>query len=137
MSIYQTLLKQRNTARLEKNSQALATIQILIGEIERITIKGKLVADIREDDNLALTTFKSLHSNWTENYNRKPTPELKAEIDIINGFLPQALTESELRSIAKLLSDKSMGEYMKHLKEQFPNRYDGKIASAIFKEITG
>lgn len=65
----------------------------------------------------------------------------RAERDILvlENYLPEALDEEDLRKVAeasKLLGWK-MPDMMKHLREHFPNRYDGKLASSIAKEILG
>lgn len=65
----------------------------------------------------------------------------RAERDIIalERYLPEMLSEEDLRFIAEefALSGKKMPEMMKHLRTDFPNQYDGKLASAIAKEILG
>ena len=64
------------------------------------------------------------------------------ENDILNEYLPQQISEKDLRFIvfefAALIDpsirNKSIGTVMKYLKEEFPGRYDGKMASSIVKE---
>lgn len=65
--------------------------------------------------------------------------ELKGEIAVIEEFLPKQLSEEELKSELenfKASNDgANMGLAMKHLKEKFPNQYDGKLASSLAKEM--
>lgn len=65
----------------------------------------------------------------------------RAERDIIvlEKYLPEMLDEEALRDIAAamLLQGKKMPDMMKHLRTEFPNQYDGKLASTIAKEILG
>lgn len=59
------------------------------------------------------------------------------DVVVLEKYLPEMLDEEDLRKVAeasKLLGWK-MPDMMKHLRDQFPNRYDGKLASTIAKEI--
>jgi len=64
------------------------------------------------------------------------------ELDILNGYLPNQLTEDELRNILKdevansgykHMSD--MGKLMLFLKNNHGGTYDGKMASILVKEF--
>ncbi len=65
----------------------------------------------------------------------------RAERDVIvlEKYLPEMLDEEALRDIAAamLLQGQKMPDMMKHLRTEFPNQYDGKLASTIAKEILG
>lgn len=65
----------------------------------------------------------------------------RAERDVIvlEKYLPEMLDEEALRDIAAamLLQGQKMPDMMKHLRTDFPNQYDGKLASTIAKEILG
>ena len=65
----------------------------------------------------------------------------KRELEILEGYLPEMLTEEKLSEIidgyiSKLeeKSMKAMGGIMKKLKEEHEGLYDGKLASQIVKE---
>ena len=67
--------------------------------------------------------------------------QTKAEIEIILQYLPQQLTEEEIRRIvmesaAKLSASsmKDMGKLMGAIKPQVQGRADGKLVSQIVKE---
>jgi uncharacterized protein YqeY len=55
------------------------------------------------------------------------------EREVLEQFLPQQLTESALIDVAK--SQPNMPAFMKHLKENFAGKYDGKLASTVAKQI--
>jgi len=65
--------------------------------------------------------------------------KLKIELSLIESFLPQQLSESELDSALKQFRAAdpalNMGMAMKLLKEKFPGQYDGKLASEIAKRV--
>ena len=65
----------------------------------------------------------------------------KAELEVLNTFLPQMLSEEELKAAVDVIiaengfsTMKDMGSVMKMLKEKYPNQYDGKFASMYIKE---
>lgn len=66
----------------------------------------------------------------------------RAEIAIIERYLPKALTDDELRALIGTLaaevgatSKRDMGKVMKVLGERYKGRYDGKLASKLIGEV--
>lgn len=64
------------------------------------------------------------------------------EAEILSRYLPTMLTEVELQTIISdysshnsLVHKKDMGKIMAHLKETYPGKYDGKLASQIVSKI--
>lgn len=64
------------------------------------------------------------------------------ELNILNSYLPQQISESDLKNLiitftsAEGISDmKGMGKVMGFLKANHGGQYDGKMASTIIKEI--
>ena len=64
------------------------------------------------------------------------------ELGIINDYLPTQMTEDVLRETIgdfitkeELSTMKDMGKIMGYLKSNFEGEYDGKLASAITKEL--
>lgn len=69
---------------------------------------------------------------------------LSEEYDILERFLPQQMTESELETTITTFMDtnglsgpKALGLVMKMLKEQHGGQYDGQLASAVAKHLVG
>ena len=62
---------------------------------------------------------------------------VKREISILNGYLPQQMDESQLRTAIDMFKaenpDANMGSIMAHLKANFAGLYDGKMASQLAK----
>ena len=65
------------------------------------------------------------------------------EKDILMSFLPQQLTEEQVKAIVSGLmvelglekNPKAMGVLMKTLKERYEGQYDGSMASKLIKEV--
>jgi uncharacterized protein len=66
---------------------------------------------------------------------------LKAEIAVIEAFLPKQMSNDVLEKIIVELKtatpDLSLNVVMKHLKESYAGQYDGKAASEIAKRVVG
>jgi uncharacterized protein YqeY len=56
-----------------------------------------------------------------------------AERSILEFYLPMQLSEDALRQVAECQKD--MPSFMKHLKENFAGKYDGKLASTVAKSV--
>ena len=66
------------------------------------------------------------------------------EKEILESYLPNQMTEAELEKAVNAIADslpeksaKMMGKVMAALKEQYPNQYDGKMASSVVKKVLG
>lgn len=63
----------------------------------------------------------------------------RAEINILEAYLPKQLTIEGLRTAVKYAVEfnnaTDMGSVMKYLKDNHEGRYDGKLASQMAKEI--
>lgn len=57
------------------------------------------------------------------------------EIEVASKYMPQMLTEDEIRSEIEKLDVKTVPTIMAHLKKNFAGKYDGKLASTIAKEF--
>lgn len=66
--------------------------------------------------------------------------KLNQEIAIIDSFLPTSLSReeiaNEIRGIFATNPAAPLGDIMKQLKENFPGRVDGKMASEVFREMS-
>lgn len=66
---------------------------------------------------------------------------LNQEIEVIESFLPKALSEEELekeiRAIASANPNTALGDVMRVLKENFAGQFDGKLASTVAKRVLG
>jgi uncharacterized protein YqeY len=67
--------------------------------------------------------------------------KLKAEIAVIETFMPKQLTAEQLEGIVKEFAASTPGAAMplamKFLKEKYAGQYDGKIASEVAKRVLG
>lgn len=135
--IVEKLKSELLRARKEKNSSQISFYSTLLGEVENI---GKSAGNRVTTDDEAVRHIKKWVANIEETIRLRGegvATALLQEKVLCEQFLPAMLSVEELRGIiSKLVAEgKNQGEVMKHLKEVHPNKYDGKLASNIYKEI--
>ncbi|MBR4495766.1 MAG: GatB/YqeY domain-containing protein [Acholeplasmatales bacterium] len=61
--------------------------------------------------------------------------ELKAQMEILNKYLPKQLSEDEIRTIIASLEDKKIPSVMKYFKANYQGQVDNSLVSKIAKEF--
>jgi len=114
------------SAMLQKNEEVKSLLRVVIGEFNRV---DKTVTDEK-----ATAILKKMVENAKELGNLK-------EVEILSGYLPTQLSETELREAILTISKdidattmKDMGKVMNGLKAKYAGMYDGKLASTLIKE---
>jgi len=137
MTIQEQIYIHLKNAILTSSDDVKSILRVVIGEFNR---HGKNVSDDK-----AISIIKKLIDNAKERnvneVNDEKRKENLNEINILETYLPQQLSESELRNVITNLktsngyTSKDMGKIMTFLKENFSGSYDGKLASSIAKEL--
>lgn len=127
MSIYDALVKARNTARVAKKDKDLSVLSVIIGEIQRANIAVAVEGTKEYPDEAVITkVLKPLYKNWSESGSEP------RGVEILKVYIPSQLTEDQLKAILKSYRFGGIGDFMKHLKANYPGLYDGKQATEIF-----
>ncbi len=128
-------------SREKDHLRVLRTLKSALKQVEIDTRK-----DLTEDNVIGILKGElKKRQQAKELYEQGKRPELaeneQYEINIIEGYLPQALTEAELTAAVeeaiKFLSAtgiQDLGKVMKQLKEELGNRADGKQLSIIVRQ---
>ncbi len=137
-------IKQSMLNKDKDRLRALRAIksQILLAETEK-GAKEELTADAEMK---LLTKAAKQRKDSLEIYEKEGRSDLaeveKAELNVIESFLPKQLDESEVRDIVKkIISDvgasgpQDMGKVMGVATKQLAGKADGKVISTITKEI--
>lgn len=143
MSIVTQMKADRIVARVDNNKGDFALLTNVIGEFD--LARSQKVNLSKSEDDVILPILKiniaraneEIESLKAVNAPVHRVDRAMQDIVCLEKYLPEMLDEEDLRktaAAAKLLGW-TMPEMMKHLKATFPNRYDGKLASAIAKEI--
>ena len=115
------------TAMKNKDEKVKSLLRVVIGEFGRV---GKELSDDQ-----VISIIKKMKENAIEMNNQ-------VEIDILDKYIPQMISKDELYgaifALVRLngITDmKGLGKVMSELKSQYGTRYDGKLASELFKTI--
>ncbi|MEM1418489.1 MAG: GatB/YqeY domain-containing protein [Myxococcota bacterium] len=145
MALGPTIMEELKAAMKAKDTVARDTLRMLkaqLGEAE--LAKG---APLGETDEIAvLTRAVKTRTESAAQYDEGGRADLaekeRAEIAIVQRFLPKALSEDEAKeAIAKLAAEggfsekKQMGQLMKAVKAAFPGQIDGRLAAKIAGQL--
>lgn len=156
MTVLEDIKAQLLVARREKLDMKKKAFSTLLSEVvmlgknegnrettdaEAIQVIEKFAKGVKETITL-LEAKKYLDTHAGNIMTAKNTSviaELKEELELYLNFLPQQLTEDELKAkiVTFLETNKpNMGALMGYLKNNFKGRYDGRMANQLFKSIT-
>lgn len=130
-----------------EGKQRLDTIRFLKAALKYVEIDKK--APLTDEDVLGVITkqVKQLKDS-IEEFERGDRQDLiakaKAEVEILSGYLPQQMSEAEVRDLVKQViaetgaqGPKDMGKVMGQLVPRTKGRADGKLVNQIVKELLG
>jgi uncharacterized protein YqeY len=145
MTLLQKIKADHLTTRKDRNTLTATLLSTLIGESEAIgkndgnreVADAEVVAKIKKfingiDESLAVTSIEALRVGV-----------LTTEKIVLQQYLPKQMNDVELRkAVTEIVEDMrgrasqvNMGMIMGALKNAFEGQYDGKMASAIIKEV--
>jgi len=134
MKLKEQISEDLKSAMKSKDSVKLNILRVLKGEIERNEQTATKRVELSEGDILKLV--KKMIEGIKE------TKGSEDEINTLEIYMPQKLSESEVKTIASSFKDSQgltrpdeMGKIMSYFKENYSGRYDGKVLSDIAKEI--
>jgi len=144
MSLKNTIDADLKTAMKARDELVRDTLRMIKSELMNREIE--LGKDLDESEEIGVLSrgVKSRKDSISE-YEAGGRPEAadkeRAEIAIIERYLPTPLTDVELRAIIAAVatevgatSKRDMGKVMKVLGERYKGRYDGKAASKLIGE---
>ena len=145
----QQITEDMKTAMREKNTVALNTVRMLKSAIKNAAIeKGGADAELTDTEVMAVVRKEvKKRQDSIEQYEAAGRDELadqeKAEIEVLNGYLPEPLSEEEIASIVEAAvaevgatSRKEMGQVMKIVQEKTAGRADGKtLSQAVMSKL--
>jgi len=133
----------------ERNKTALTTVRNVLGEIETREKSGKAPIELDDLQVTALLQKEAAKRRDTARiYTEAGEPERAAaeiaEAQVIEAYLPQALTQAEVEAIVdeviaglreeeRELTARQMGEVMKPVTAKVAGRFDGKAVSQIVR----
>ncbi|MFX4300030.1 GatB/YqeY domain-containing protein [Pseudosulfitobacter pseudonitzschiae] len=141
MSLLHQIVKK--SVELRKARSPLASsLTTLKGELETRQKSLKPQRDLTDDEVIATIkkTINTLEGNiilYDERNMEEAAIMARSEIALFEEFLPTQMTDDEIRSFvsSKIKEGANMGQIMGALKAEKAGLYDGKVASAMVKEL--
>jgi uncharacterized protein YqeY len=123
------------------------TLRMLLSSIKLAEVEARRALDEPELLGIIQKEVKSRTESIEEarQYQREDLAKAtQDEVDVLQGYLPEALTDEELKQLAQEVihrvganSPGDMGRVMKELMPQLKGRADGKVASQIVRDLLG
>lgn len=145
MSIQQKIEEDLKKAMRERAEVARDTLRMLLSDLKKKQIDEN--RDLSEDEELAVfqKAVKMRHESIAQ-FEQGGREDLasreRAELAIVQGYLPKSLSEEEVRAAVrgildelKVTSKKDLGVAMKALMARHKGRVDGKLAQKILGEM--
>lgn len=142
--LFKKLQEEMKAAMKSGDKDRLSTIRMLISEIKKVQIDSK--KELTDDEIVSiLQKYVKQRKEAYEQYTKAGREDLAGkelkEIEIVQEFLPQPLSEKELveiidQTIAEVgaTSIKDMGKVVKSVIEKVKGRAEGAVVSKIVKE---
>ena len=135
--IIDEIKKDNVQAMKDKNAIARTIYGVVVNKhmLQNIE-KRKTGAEMTDADMVAILqkTIKEL-TEEAENYskvgNTTQVEEINAQKAILEKYLPQMMSEDEIRNIIANMEDKSMPSIMKHFKANFAGKVDMQLVNKI------
>ena len=140
------------TAMKGRDELSAATIRMALTAITNEEVAGKEHRELSDDDVVTVLGREAKKRRETaEAYDAANRPELadreRAELGVLQAYLPQALSEAEVRAIidaavaqvtaAGATGGAAMGKVMKLVQPQVKGRADGGQVAALVKAALG
>ena len=138
--LFERLETETLEARKRKEADKVALLTTVLSQVKTIAIDD---GHRQPNDQDVLKVVRSFLKGVNENLELAAKGVVSAdektnseyEKKILESYLPKQLTADELKKILVEAGVKNIGEAMKLLKEKHDGQYDGKVASAVAKEI--
>lgn len=146
--LYDTIMTDMKEAMKSKNKDTLSTLRFLKSAIDLFKINNKMDRSESPSDDTVIEvvskqvkTHKESISEFESAGREDLVNNLKKEIEILSKYLPEQLSEEEVKSKIEevILSTnattiKDMGKVMKELTPIFKGKADMKLVNSIVKE---
>ncbi|NNG73325.1 GatB/YqeY domain-containing protein [Rhizobium laguerreae] len=143
------LATQLKEAMKAKNAERLSTVRLIQAAVKDRDIANRGIGKEQASDDEILQILAKMVKQRDESakiYEENSRPELaakeRAEITVIQDFMPKQLSDSEVRAnVSAIIAEtgaagaKDMGKVMAALKERYAGQMDFGKASATVKEL--
>lgn len=145
MTIQERIFNDLKTAMKNKDMAKLSVLRMIISSIKNKELEKK--SSLVDEDVLAILSSEAKKRREAiSGFEKAGRPELaqgeKNELEIIQSYLPEQMTEEEIRDIVKLAVEetgaqgmKEIGLVMKEIMPKVKGKADGNLVNSIVKEF--
>lgn len=145
MSIYDQLMADLKTALRERDELRKSTIRMALAALKNARVEKN--ADLTEEEMIAVLNRQvRRRRDSIKEYQKGNRPDLAereaAEIEILQQYLPRALSEDEIIALAReaiaetgASTPRQMGQVMRVLMPRLRGRADGRRVSEIVRRL--
>lgn len=135
------LKKEKMLAMKDKDKNKVAALEAVISKVMLETInlraKGK---ELTEADIIAVCQKVDRELEEEEAANRtagraEAADDLAAQRKVVAAYLPQMMSDDEIKTVILSLDDRSTPNVMKHFKTAYPGRVDMRKVATILKQL--
>ena len=135
--IIDEIKKDNVQAMKDKNTLARAIYGVVMNKVLLANIEakkdGKELSDV-EVVQILQKTIKELteeKENYVKAGNMVEAENIEKQKEILNKYLPQMMSEEEIKNIIATLEDKSIPSVMKHFKANYAGKVDMSVVNKI------
>ena len=133
--------KVKIEAMKAKDKEAVTALNAVINKIMLAGIEKKAVGETLSDEDVVKILQKTVNELTEERAGfekagRADTvASLDRQLETVKKYLPQMLSEEEIKEIILALPDKSVPVVMKHFKTEYAGKVDMRLVGAVLKNI--
>lgn len=141
--IYEQIKKDNIQAMKDKNVVARSLYSVVMNKIKLEEIRKREKAqELVDGDVVAILqkTVKELEEekeNFGKVGNSEQVEAIEKQIKIVESYLPQMMSEDEIKEVILSLEDKSVPNVMKHFKTNFNGKCDMRKVQEVLKGVQG
>ena len=135
-------IKKANVLAMKARDQVAKGIySIVMNKYMLLSIEKKEKGQTASDADMIgviQKTIKELEdekANYLKVSNQQKADDIQKQMDLIKGYLPQMMSEAEIKEEIAKLDDKSMPAVMKHFKTNFAGKVDMGLVNKIARSL--
>lgn len=141
--IYEQIKKDNIQAMKDKNVVARSIYSVVMNKIKLEEIKKREKALELVDADVVAILQKSIKEleeekvNYSKVGNAEQVAVIEQQVKIIASYLPQMMSEEEIKAVILSLDDKSVPNVMKHFKANYNGKCDMRKVQEVLKGVQG
>lgn len=131
--------KEKILAMKNKDKDGVDALNVIITKVMNLTIEKRAVGqEVTEGDvdtiiQKAVKELEEEREGFMKAGRQANVESLTRQIEYVKKYLPQLLSEEEIKEIISKLEDKSMPSIMKYFKVNYQGKVDMKLVSVLAK----